>query len=105
MKKIIVLLMLITLVISITACSSSGLVGTWEVENSEELEALGLDLSITFTEDEMTMVGVTFPYTTDKDQLIINMMGQEDIIGFKVSGDELTLTLDGQEQVFNRVVE
>ena len=105
MKKVIVLLTIIVLVLSLVACGANGLVGVWEVEGNEELEALNLDLSITFTKDEMTMMEVTFPYTTDKDQLIIDMMGQEEIIVFKVDGNKLTLTLDGQDQVFNRVVE
>lgn len=105
MKKVYVLLVAIAMIFSLVACSGNNLVGSWEVEGNEELIALGLDLTITFTEEEMAMLDVSFPYRVEKDQLIIDMMGQEEIMTFNVDGDILTLSLDGEDQIFNRVKE
>lgn len=106
MKKIFTSLLVFVLVLSLVACGGKNeLIGTWKVEDNQELESMGLDLRITFTEDTMEMMGMSFDYEIKGKILVLNMNGQEEKIEFEVNGDELTLIADGERQVLIRVKE
>ena len=103
MKKVLSILVIAMLMLSLVGCGGNDLIGQWKIEDSEEMEALGIELVVTFTEDTMEMMGMAFDYEIKGNKIILSMMGQEEEMEFKINGDELTLIADGEEQVFIRV--
>lgn len=104
MKKAIALLAVLVLVFSLTGCGSS-VVGTWTAEES------GVTMDYTFEKNgdcSIAAMGMTFDGTYevkgDKISMTLDAMGTEttEEYTFKVSGKELTLTLDGESIVFKK---
>ena len=105
MKKLLGLMMIGVLVFTMVACSNADdLIGTWQFEDNDELVELGLDFTITFTEDTMEMMGVKVNYEVKDNEIVVQ--GETETVEFKVKGDKLTLIgPDGEEQVLIRVEE
>lgn len=91
MKKLGILILLLSLML--VACSSE-IVGTWQGEG-EELE---------FTKDEFYADGeLICNYHIDGDQLVLEYEGMEFEIEFKLDGDSLTMTDEGDSYTYERV--
>ena len=108
MKRIVSIVIVIVMVLSLVACGGNDLVGKWQMVMSEEdMEAgaaLGIELSITFTEDTMEMMGMTFDYKIKNGQIMVKLFGEEEeAMDFDIKGDKLILTADGEAQEFVRV--
>jgi hypothetical protein len=51
-------------------------------------------------------MGLEFDYEIKGDNILVDMFGEgEEEMQFKVKGDELILTTDGEEQILTRVKE
>ncbi len=110
MKKTLALVFAVLMCVSVlVACGSSskGIVGTWTATED------GQTVDMTFKADgklSMTMMGVNVEGTyTAKDGKLsatVSLMGQtqeifEDV-EYKVDGDKLAITVDGDTQILNR---
>lgn len=103
MKKLFVFFIIGILIISLIGCSKNELIGTWEMEDIEAAEAFGIELTITFTETNMEMLGISFEYEIDGDEVVVDMYGSEEKMQYKINGNKLILTNDDEEQVFIKV--
>jgi uncharacterized lipoprotein YehR (DUF1307 family) len=106
MKRILSIVIIVVIILSLVGCGGNDLLGTWKMDMSEETPDLGIDLTIAFTEDKMEIMGMEFEYEVKGDKILVDMFGEgEEEMQFKVNGDKLTLTTDGEEQILNRVKE
>ncbi|MEA1975483.1 MAG: hypothetical protein U9N10_08040 [Bacillota bacterium] len=115
MKRIISIVILIVMILSLVACGGNDLIGKWEMVYDKEEEGdfgltvddLGIDLSITFTEDTMEMMGMSFDYKIKNGKIMVKLFGEEEeAMEFDIKGDKMILTSsDGEAQEFIRVKE
>ena len=104
-KRTVCLVAALVMVMSLVACGDSGIVGTWSVAQD------GIEVTYTFNSDgtgSMTVLGipVDMKYTTSGDTLkiTVSFFGQEDTqeMTYKVDGNKLTLTDDGESVVLTK---
>lgn len=102
MRRVLGIVLIVMLLLSLVSCGNNDLIGKWRLEGTEEL---GMELIMEFTEDEMIFFGVGTPYEVKGNSIVVEMDGVKETIDFKVDGDQLTFSAEGEEQIFIRVEE
>lgn len=109
MKKVLSLVLVVIMLSAVlVSCGGNDIIGTWEAEEE------GLTIQLKFEEDgkgSMSTMGISMDMTwsVDGDKLTASasFMGEtEDLFKdaeFKVDGDTLTITVEGEAQEFTRV--
>ena len=109
MKKTLALVLVVVMLsATLVACGGDSILGTWEATQD------GVTMKFTFEDGgqgKATVmgleVGMTWSVSGDKLNAKISMMGQEEEIlkdaTYSVSGDELSITMEGETVVFNKV--
>ena len=122
-KKLVAVLLLVVMVVSLAACSSSSIVGKWKMDIKSVLKMSGMseadyeqmkpligDMSATmeFTEDGKVYLVVTAmgqsetkeqTYSVDGDKLTMD----GSTATYKIDGDKLTITENGMSLTMTRV--
>lgn len=122
-KKLVAVLLLVVMVVSLAACSSSSIVGKWKMDiksvltmsgmseaDYEQMKPLIGDMSATmeFTEDGKVYLVVTAmgqsetkeqTYSVDGDKLTMD----GSTATYKIDGDKLTITENGMSLTMTRV--
>ncbi len=104
MKRIIALVLTFVLAaLCLVSCGGGdSIVGAWTAKED------GVEATFTFTEDKLTVstMGIStdpVDYTAEDGKLSFELMGQKMEGDYKVDGDKLTITIDGDKQVFTKV--
>jgi len=107
MKKAMSVALILLILISLVGCGGGNdLIGKWQIdlEEYDENNSLGIDLSITFTEEKWIMMGMEFDYEIKGDKIVVQLFGAEpEEINYKINGDKLKLFIEGEETNFVRV--
>ena len=122
-KKLVAVLLLVVMVVSLAACSSSSIVGKWKMDIKSVLTMSGMseaeyeqmkpligDMSATmeFTEDGKVYLVVTAMGQSETEEQTYSVDGDKLTMGgstgtYKIDGDKLTLTQDGMSLTMTRV--
>ncbi len=109
MKRIIAAALVFVLAFALVSCGVNSVVGKWATTLEEE--GMSLEMTMEFKKDGTCAIGVMgvtmdAKYTLSGDKLVMTLefMGekQETEFTYKVSGGELSLTVDGETQVFKK---
>lgn len=91
-RKFWVVLLIVSMLL--VACSSDSIKGKWEGEGE----------TIEFTNDEFYVDGeLVCNYHVDDDTLVLEYEGMEFNVTFKVDGDTLTVTDEGESMSYERI--
>ena len=122
-KKLVAVLLLVVMVVSLAACSSSSIVGKWKMDIKSVLTMSGMseaeyeqmkpligDMSATmeFTEDGKVYLVVTAMGQSQTEEQTYSVDGDKLTMGgdtgtYKIDGDKLTITQDGMSLTMTRV--
>lgn len=122
-KKLVAVLLLVVMVVSLAACSSSSIVGKWKMDiksvlkmsgmseaDYEQMKSLIGDMSATmeFTEDGKVYLVVTAMGQSETEEQTYSVDGDKLTMGgstgtYKLDGDKLTITQDGMSLTMTRV--
>lgn len=109
MKKVLALvLVVLTFTIALAGCGGDNIIGTWTATDE------GVTLELTFGEDgkgKVSTMGITADMTYTAEAGILNakmsLMGVEEEMfkdaQFTVDGDKLSITYEGETQIFTKV--
>lgn len=91
MKKVLLIVLCLVLVLSFVSCSKEAtIVGSWYEE--------GTDLRIKFKDDNTCeFFGQSVAYRVEEDSLIMTVDGQDQVMNFLIEGDNLELIFDEGE--------
>ena len=109
MKRFIATALILVLSLSLVSCGKDSFIGKWTATVEEE--GLSMEMTMEFKEDgtcSMGVLGMTMSgtYTSNDDKIVmtIEFMGEKEETEFtyEVKGDELSLTSEGETQVFKK---
>ena len=100
MKKIGFILILLLLSLTLMACGNDDIIGKW---NLDEAEALGIELIMTVTDDQIEVLGEYYDYSISGRMITIENDESTVEAEFSIKGDTLTLGTGDDSQVYSRI--